>query len=355
MRVTVICTVLNEGESIRRLMDTLVAQTRRPDEVVIVDGGSRDDTVAVCRSMRGRLPLRVLVEPGANISRGRNVAIAPPRATSSPRPTPACGWSRGWLEQLVAPLARSAGDATEHAVRRRLLRRRPADAVRDGHGRHGAADRWQTWTRPRFLPSSRSVAFTQGGVGGRGRLPRVARLLRGSDLRPAGCARRQGRSPGRRRPWRTSGRAARCRRSSSSTTATPAATARPICGARRHAIRYVTYLVALPGLLALGIAALAPAGCWRCWPASLSTAGRPTAGCAAPGRSLALGRRALQAIALVPVIRAGRRRRQDARLSRRLGLAAAPLARAARPSHWRSRLTAPSFRPSLFCPRFVSV
>jgi glycosyltransferase involved in cell wall biosynthesis len=75
MRVAVICTVLNEGESIRRLMDSLVAQSRQPDEIVILDGGSRDNTVAVIQEYGDRLPLRVLVEPGANISRGRNVAI----------------------------------------------------------------------------------------------------------------------------------------------------------------------------------------------------------------------------------------------------------------------------------------
>ena len=76
MRVSVICTVLNEGESIRRLMDSLANQTRPPEEIVIVDGGSRDNTVAVLNEYAGRLPLHVLVEPGANISHGRNVAIA---------------------------------------------------------------------------------------------------------------------------------------------------------------------------------------------------------------------------------------------------------------------------------------
>ncbi|MCX7671294.1 MAG: glycosyltransferase, partial [Anaerolineae bacterium] len=75
-RVSVICTVLNEGDAIRRLLDSLLAQTRPPDEVVIVDGGSRDQTVAILREYADRLPLQVLVEPGANISRGRNVAIA---------------------------------------------------------------------------------------------------------------------------------------------------------------------------------------------------------------------------------------------------------------------------------------
>ncbi|MBM4458941.1 MAG: glycosyltransferase, partial [Chloroflexi bacterium] len=68
MRVSVICTVLNEGEAIRRLLDSLASQTRQPDEVVVVDGGSRDNTTAVIREYAHRLPLRVLGEPGANIS-----------------------------------------------------------------------------------------------------------------------------------------------------------------------------------------------------------------------------------------------------------------------------------------------
>ncbi|MGQ9593265.1 MAG: glycosyltransferase, partial [Anaerolineae bacterium] len=76
MRVSVVATVKDEGQSIRGLLDSLAAQTRPPDEVVLVDGGSQDDTVAQIQGYADRLPLRVLVEPGANISRGRNLAIA---------------------------------------------------------------------------------------------------------------------------------------------------------------------------------------------------------------------------------------------------------------------------------------
>jgi glycosyltransferase involved in cell wall biosynthesis len=48
--ITVIATVLNEGENIRRLMESLAAQTLAPDEVVIVDGGSSDNTARACRT-----------------------------------------------------------------------------------------------------------------------------------------------------------------------------------------------------------------------------------------------------------------------------------------------------------------
>ncbi len=75
MRVSVIFTVLNEAGALPRLLDSLAAQTRQPDEVVVCDGGSRDGTLDLLRAER-RIPLRVIESPGANISRGRNVAIA---------------------------------------------------------------------------------------------------------------------------------------------------------------------------------------------------------------------------------------------------------------------------------------
>ncbi|MCB0141912.1 MAG: glycosyltransferase family 2 protein, partial [Caldilineaceae bacterium] len=49
LTVSVIATVYNEGENMRRLLNSLAAQTRLPDEIIICDGGSRDNTVAIIR------------------------------------------------------------------------------------------------------------------------------------------------------------------------------------------------------------------------------------------------------------------------------------------------------------------
>jgi glycosyltransferase involved in cell wall biosynthesis len=101
--ITVIATVLNEGESINRLMQSLLEQTCRPDEVIIVDGGSRDHTVEIIRRYEDRLPLRVIVRPGCNISQGRNTAIAAAQdgiiavTDAGVRLTPS------WLEKLAQP------------------------------------------------------------------------------------------------------------------------------------------------------------------------------------------------------------------------------------------------------------
>ncbi|MBN1967720.1 MAG: glycosyltransferase, partial [Anaerolineae bacterium] len=44
LEISLIMTVFNEGDTIQAVMESLLAQTRPPDEIVIVDGGSTDDT-----------------------------------------------------------------------------------------------------------------------------------------------------------------------------------------------------------------------------------------------------------------------------------------------------------------------
>lgn len=103
-RLSVVCTVLNEGESIRRLLDSLAAQTCPPDEMVIVDGGSRDSTVEIIESYTDRLPLRLLIVPGANISAGRNQAIAAARGDIIAITDAGVVLEPTWLEHLTRPL-----------------------------------------------------------------------------------------------------------------------------------------------------------------------------------------------------------------------------------------------------------
>jgi len=58
MRVSVVLTVLNEAASLPALLDSLAAQTRPPDEVVVCDGGSTDGTPSLLEAER-RVPLRL--------------------------------------------------------------------------------------------------------------------------------------------------------------------------------------------------------------------------------------------------------------------------------------------------------
>ncbi|MFQ3566722.1 MAG: glycosyltransferase [Aggregatilineales bacterium] len=162
--IAVVATVLNEGESIRRLLESLVAQTCQPDEIVIVDGGSRDQTVAILYEYTDRLPLRVLVEPGANISAGRNRAIEAARADVIAVTDAGVVLPPEWLAQIVQPLLK---DPTIE-VSAGFFRPDPHTVFEAAMGATvlPAVDEIDPEA---FLPSSRSVAFRKSAweaVGG---------------------------------------------------------------------------------------------------------------------------------------------------------------------------------------------
>ncbi|HEX8097378.1 MAG TPA: glycosyltransferase [Pyrinomonadaceae bacterium] len=77
MKISVCIPVRNEEGSIRRLLDGLFRQTRRPDEIVITDGGSRDATPEIIEEyVRQGKPVRLIREREALPGRGRNLAAA---------------------------------------------------------------------------------------------------------------------------------------------------------------------------------------------------------------------------------------------------------------------------------------
>jgi glycosyltransferase involved in cell wall biosynthesis len=162
MNVSVICTVFNERRSMERLLASLAEQTRRPDEIVICDGGSNDGTVefirAFAESQANALPnLRVIVAPGANISRGRNLAIAASAGPIIASTDAGVRLSPRWLEQLLVPWERAA--AGPLAVAGFF-----APDVRGVFQTAMAATVLpleDDIDPQRFLPSSRSVAFTK--------------------------------------------------------------------------------------------------------------------------------------------------------------------------------------------------
>jgi glycosyltransferase involved in cell wall biosynthesis len=244
--ITLICTVLNEGESIRPLMDSIAAQTRLPDEIVFVDGGSQDHTTAVIESYADKLPIRVIVEPGCNISAGRNVAIQAAQGDVIAAVDAGVLLSPNWFESITRPF-----DDPQVEVVAGFFQADPHTIFEAAMGATvlPLADEIAPAT---FLPSSRSVAFRKSAwerIGGYPewidycedlifdlRLKATARPFVFVPealvyFRPRGSMNayfkqyyRYARGDGKVDLWR-----------------------------KRHAIRYMTYLVAAPVILLLGL------------------------------------------------------------------------------------------------------
>jgi glycosyltransferase involved in cell wall biosynthesis len=302
VKVSVVATVLNEQPAIGQLLESLAAQTRPPDEIVIVDGGSTDGTLDLLNDWASAdaVPLLVLERPGANISQGRNAAID--TATGDVIATTDAGVriEAGWLEALLAPFGGTAGSTSS-----------PVSVVSgwfvaDPHSVFETAmgatvlPHLDEIDAEAFLPSSRSVAFRREAWAAVGGYPEwldycedLVFDFRLRDLyspfpfasgarvhfRPRSNLRaffrqyyQYARGDGKADLWRS-----------------------------RHAIRYLTYLVLGPGLLVL---ALAHSPWW--WLALLAGAAAYTA---RPYRRLwpMLGPygilERLEALLLVPIIR----------------------------------------------------
>ena len=152
--ISLIATVLNEGDSIRRLFDSIVAQTRPPDEVVIVDGGSIDDTVSVMRSYADRLPLKLLVEEDCNISQGRNRAITEARGDIIAVTDAGVRLRDDWLEKITDPLLANP----QLIVVGGFFRADPQSPFEIALGA-ATLPLEREIDAAKFLPSSRSIAF----------------------------------------------------------------------------------------------------------------------------------------------------------------------------------------------------
>lgn len=78
--ISLLVTTYNWKEALQRVLESVARQTRRPDEVIVADDGSRHDTADLLAAMARDypVPLRHAWQPdqGFRVGRARNLAIA---------------------------------------------------------------------------------------------------------------------------------------------------------------------------------------------------------------------------------------------------------------------------------------
>jgi glycosyltransferase involved in cell wall biosynthesis len=105
MNVSLVVPVKNEAESIECLMASVAGQTRRPDELIVVDGGSEDGTPEIVEEWLKRRYLsnwgRVVRVEEATPGKGRNIGIANAKYDWIAFTDAGIRVEESWLERLI--------------------------------------------------------------------------------------------------------------------------------------------------------------------------------------------------------------------------------------------------------------
>jgi len=156
MKVSLIVTALNEEDSIGGLLDSVTGQIKIPDEVIIVDAGSTDNTVQLIEEFKKQfsdLTIQLIKASGSNRSQGRNLAINKAKYAVIAATDAGCILHPDWLENITKPLEDNhiavVGGAYL-AISHTLWHRAAAQSASVNFNRANPHT---------FLPSSRSIAF----------------------------------------------------------------------------------------------------------------------------------------------------------------------------------------------------
>lgn len=162
MKISFVTTVYNEENTIEQLLFSLSQQTRKPDEIIIVDAGSTDSTLSVISNFQpalpaGRFPIskknvKILIKKG-NRAVGRNEGIKRANGDIIVVSDAGCLLHKDWTERITKPFADRSIDVVSGfylPVARSVFEKCLATYT------CVMPDRID---KKNFLPSSRSVAF----------------------------------------------------------------------------------------------------------------------------------------------------------------------------------------------------
>lgn len=118
MKVSLVVTLKNEGEDLKKLLDSILEQERRPDEVIFVDGGSADNTVGILKEYQKRIKgMKIFVKRGFNIAQGRNFGIKKAKYDFIATTDGGCVLERDWLKNLIETQKRTNADVVAGAFK----------------------------------------------------------------------------------------------------------------------------------------------------------------------------------------------------------------------------------------------
>jgi len=112
-KFSLICTLLNEEKTIGNFIDSIAKQSMLPDEVIIVDGGSKDSTLRTInnkqKQYKNKLNIKVFSKKG-NRSIGRNEGIIHASSEIILLTDAGCILDKNWVKEITKPFTHKKTD-----------------------------------------------------------------------------------------------------------------------------------------------------------------------------------------------------------------------------------------------------
>ena len=153
-KISFIATIFNETDTVENFLDSILYQTKQPDEIIIVDAGSTDETIKKVKKIMKNYPrkkIKLIIKKGANRSQGRNIAIENAKHEIIAVSDAGCQLDKNWLFFISQPFSNSScsvvGGSYSPLVKTNFQKCLATFTCADLYKKTG------------FLPSSRSIAF----------------------------------------------------------------------------------------------------------------------------------------------------------------------------------------------------
>ena len=156
-KFTLVTTVFNEASRLKETIADIEAQSLHPDEIIIVDAGSNDNTLEILNqwSDNSSIEVKVVISQGANVAQGRNLAIKNASHELIVSTDFGCRYHPEWLRSIVTPFENDevkvvGGNYTVLEEDIKTLSARANYILSSGY---------KYVLEDGFIPSSRSIAY----------------------------------------------------------------------------------------------------------------------------------------------------------------------------------------------------
>jgi cellulose synthase/poly-beta-1,6-N-acetylglucosamine synthase-like glycosyltransferase len=104
VKISLVTTCLNEISNIEKFLNSVISQSKLPDELIIVDGGSSDGTIdSITKFKKWYKWIKLIVSKGVSRGKGRNLAIEKSKNEMIAVADAGCILNKNWLKNLITP------------------------------------------------------------------------------------------------------------------------------------------------------------------------------------------------------------------------------------------------------------